>query len=141
MLGVKLNRSLIGATLTTSASKPSDTATNELIVLRLLKTFHTAIWVLMTTANFTAFYLALLGRFNAWFVAAVALLGGEIVVILVNSWHCPLTDVMARYTQDRKANFDIYLPEWLARNNIRIFSILIALEVVIVFFHRWTGLS
>jgi hypothetical protein len=35
---------------------------------------------------------------------------------------CPLTDLAARYTDDRRDNFDIYLPEWLARHNKRIFG-------------------
>jgi hypothetical protein len=38
-------------------------------------------------------------------------------VLWLNGWRCPLTDVAARYTDDRRANFDIYLPEWLARYN------------------------
>jgi hypothetical protein len=28
---------------------------------------------------------------------------------------CPLTGIAARYTDDRRDNFDIYLPPWLAR--------------------------
>jgi hypothetical protein len=32
--------------------------------------------------------------------------------------------VAARYTDDRRANFDIYLPEWLARHNQAIFGTL-----------------
>jgi hypothetical protein len=97
------------------------------VMLTIFKTVYTIIWTIMTTANFAAFCLALVGRFNWMFFLCVALLGGEIIVILVNSRHCPLTHVMARYTSDTAANFDIYLPERLARNNIRIFSGLIAL--------------
>jgi hypothetical protein len=32
------------------------------------------------------------------------------------------TAVAARYTDDRRTNFDIYLPEWLARYNRQIFG-------------------
>ena len=105
------------------------------VMLTVLKTVHTVIWIIMTAANFAAFYLALIGRFNWLFFLCVALLGGEIIVILVNSWHCPLTDVAARYTTERQANFDIYLPLWLAMNNIKVFSVLIVLEIMIVLFH------
>jgi hypothetical protein len=93
----------------------------------------------MATANVAAFYLAFVGRFNLWFFISITLLGGEIVVIVVNRWHCPLTDIMARYTPDRQANFDIYLPEWLAKHNIRIFSVLIAIEMIVVVFRRFVG--
>jgi hypothetical protein len=105
-------------------------------MLRLLKIVHTAIWTIMAAANFTAFYLALAGKYNVWFYLSIILLGGEIVVILVNSWHCPLTDIVAKYTPDRRANFDIYLPEWLARNNIKVFSALLPLEAIVLLLRR-----
>ncbi|HLN65264.1 MAG TPA: hypothetical protein VK464_27400 [Symbiobacteriaceae bacterium] len=46
------------------------------------------------------------------------------MVLLLNRWRCPLTDVAAQYTGDRRDNFDIYLPEWLARHNKSIFTTL-----------------
>lgn len=46
----------------------------------------------------------------------------EVVVLVVNRWHCPLTSIAARYTDDRRENFDIYLPEWVARHNKTIFG-------------------
>ena len=35
-----------------------------------------------------------------------------------------MTGVAARYTNDRRDNFDIYLPLWLARYNKQIFGAL-----------------
>lgn len=57
-------------------------------VLILLKTVHSIIWVVMSAANVTAFYLAFVGRFNTWFVVAITLLAIEVFIIAVNSWHC-----------------------------------------------------
>jgi hypothetical protein len=54
----------------------------------------------------------------------------EVLVLVVNGWRCPLTDLAARYTDDRRANFDIYLPLWLAANNKRIFGSIFAAGVV-----------
>ena len=48
----------------------------------------------------------------------------ESVVLAMNHFRCPLTDLAARYTEERAANFDIYLPEWLARHNQGIFGAL-----------------
>jgi hypothetical protein len=103
----------------------------------VLKALHTVIWLVMTTANFAGFWLAYTGRFDRRFWFCVLLIGGEIIVILLNGWHCPLTNVMAKYTTERKANFDIYLPEWLAANNVRIFTVLIVLEIATVLVHRF----
>jgi hypothetical protein len=41
-------------------------------------------------------------------------------------WFSQNTDVAARYTDDRRDNFDIYLPLWLARYNKLIFGWLFA---------------
>lgn len=48
----------------------------------------------------------------------------EVLVLVLNGWQCPLTSFAAGYTDDRRGNFDIYLPEWLARHNRLIFGTL-----------------
>ena len=37
---------------------------------------------------------------------------------------CPLTGWAGRHTDERRVNFDIYLPLWLARHNQSIFGAL-----------------
>jgi polyferredoxin len=54
----------------------------------------------------------------------IGLVGIETLVLAFNSWQCPLTSMAARYTVERRANFDIYLPEWLARHNKFVFGAL-----------------
>lgn len=100
--------------------------------LKTLKITHTVIWWIMTISNFVAFYLALMGNYNFWFWLPVLILSAEIIVIFVNKWKCPLTNIAETLTDERKPNFDIYLPEWLAKYNKEIFSILIVLEIIII---------
>jgi len=57
---------------------------------------------------------------------------------LFNKWRCPLTSVAARYTSDRRPNFDIYLPEWLAEHNKLIFGALYVAGVAFAF-ARWVS--
>lgn len=101
-------------------------------MLVFLKIIHTLIWAIMTAANLIAFYFAFIGRFDIWFWIPASLLAIEIAVILANRWKCPLTDVIERQTKDRSDNFGIYLPGWLAKYNVRIYSILLPLEALIV---------
>jgi len=63
------------------------------------------------------------GHFR-WAAGLSALVLVECVVLAANHFRCPLTDLAARYTEERGANFDIYLPEWLARHNQNIFGAL-----------------
>ncbi len=48
----------------------------------------------------------------------------EVIVLGLNGCRCSLTFVAGRYIDDRRPNFDIYIPEWIARNNKRIFGTL-----------------
>ncbi|HVP56095.1 MAG TPA: hypothetical protein VMU45_13990 [Candidatus Eisenbacteria bacterium] len=103
--------------------------------LTLVKVTHTAIWAVMATAILCIPLAALRRRFRAaaWLTALIVV---ECVVLALNGGRCPLTDVAARFTSDRAANFDIYLPRWLAQNNKIIFgSLFVAGEVVCLW--RW----
>jgi hypothetical protein len=91
--------------------------------LRTVKVLHTGIWVFFVVCILAIPLFTILSRFGlaALFVAIV---GVEVIVLLVNGMTCPLTNVAAQYTSDRSPNFDIYLPQWLARNNKLIFGTL-----------------
>lgn len=103
--------------------------------LRAVKVIHTVIWAFFAACILAIPLLTALSRFAlaALFAAIVAV---EVAVLLVNRMTCPLTDVAARYTTDRRANFDIYLPEWLARSNKTLFGTLyvVALAYLVA---RW----
>jgi hypothetical protein len=89
--------------------------------LRAIRVLHTAVWAVFTSCILAIPVLASQGRFGAAAMLAAVVLG-EVVVLWLNRWSCPLTAVAARYTDDHSANFDIYLPEWLARYNKQIFG-------------------
>lgn len=105
--------------------------------LRAIKLLHTAVWAGFAGCIVAIPMLTLQGRFRLAAVLAVIVLG-EVVVLAVNRWRCPLTPIAARYTEDRRANFDIYLPEWLARYNKEIFGPLYLAGVVFLVV-RWVG--
>ena len=96
--------------------------------LQTVKLLHTLVWAVFAGCVVAIPLLAWQRRFGAATVLATIVLG-EVVVLWYHRWSCPLTAVAARYTDDRRANFDIYLPEWLARHNQRIFGSLYAIGV------------
>ncbi|MDZ7363315.1 MAG: hypothetical protein ONB46_21735 [candidate division KSB1 bacterium] len=49
-----------------------------------------------------------------------------------------MTLIAAKYTEQRADNFDIFLPNWLARNNKLIFSLIWLLGVAIVIYRVLT---
>ena len=105
------------------------------MTLRAIKVFHTVAW-----AVFAGCILAIpILTWRADYRHAAVLIGIvfiEVLVLLFNGMHCPLTPLAARYTADRRDNFDIYLPEWLARHNQLIFGALYVAGIVYTLI-RW----
>jgi hypothetical protein len=106
--------------------------------LRTIKILHTAVWVLFAGCIVALPYFAWHREVRvAWVLIAIVTV--EIIVLLANRFRCPLTDVAARYTADRRANFDIYLPEWLARWNKEIFGVLFGAGVLLAIVQTFRG--
>ena len=106
-------------------------------LLRVVKFVHTLVWTFFAGCCFAIPILAWLNRLDAALVL-IGLVTAETLVLAVNRWACPLTAVAARYTEERRANFDIYLPEWLARNNKQIFGPLYGAGMIFTAV-RWLG--
>jgi hypothetical protein len=104
-------------------------------VLRFIKMVHTVVWAFFAGAIVAIPISAAMGRFG-WAGVLSAFVMVEVLVLALNGLRCPLTGIAARYTPDRRANFDIYLPLWVATWNKQLFG---ALYVVGAFFAiaRW----
>ena len=105
--------------------------------LKAIRLLHTVVWVGFAGCIVAIPVLTLQERFRLAAVLALIVLG-EVIVLALNRWRCPLTPIAARYTENRRANFDIYLPEWLARYNKEIFGPLYLAGVVLLVV-RWVG--
>ena len=93
---------------------------SPLVKIRL---FHTVVWFFLASCILALPIAGVLRRFRLAAALTVLVLV-ECAILAVNHFHCPLTNLAARYTADRAPNFDIYLPVWLARNNQSIFGTL-----------------
>ena len=96
-----------------------------------IKLLHTAIWAFFVACIIG---IPLAGAHRQFYRAGVliVLVLIECAVIGLNKGRCPLTDMAARYTEERADNFDIYLPLWLARHNKEVFGTLFAASIVFV---------
>ena len=103
-----------------------------------IKLLHTAVW-LFFAGCIVAIPLAGVWRQFRWAAILTGLVLVECAVLAMNRGRCPLTDVAGRYTKDRRDNFDIYLPIWLARWNKVIFGTLFVLGGGFVLGRWWIG--
>ena len=104
-------------------------AAENVAALRKVKLLHTVAWAFFAGCILLVPLAAWQRRFDVALVL-IMIVTVEVAVLVWNRFKCPLTDVAARYTDDRRDNFDIYLPLWLARYNKHIFGSLFAAGIL-----------
>jgi len=100
--------------------------------LTVIKTLHTMIWVFYNVVIFYLLYAVLTNKINKWVWISIGLVLLEAIVLLVFKMKCPLTVVARKYSDSTKDNFDIYIPNWLARNNKLIYTSLFIIAVLVL---------
>ena len=92
---------------------------------------HTAIWAFFVGCILALPIAGLMHRFD-WAAILTVLILVECGVLALNRGRCPLTNWAGRFTDERGDNFDIFLPEWVARHNKAIFGTLFVFNEFIV---------
>lgn len=103
-----------------------------------IKSLHTLIWLFFVAIIFYILYSGIVNRITTLTWIAMALVVGEGIVLLIFKMFCPLTVWARRYSSSTKDNFDIYLPNWLARHNKLIFTTLYLIGLATVLFRTYT---
>ena len=105
----------------------NDSNTSKLI---FIKSVHTLVWIFFNVVLFYMAYAVIINKIDLWVWVGVVLIFLEGIVLLIFNKMCPLTIIARKYSDSPKDNFDIYLPNWLARYNKLIYT---SIFVVIVF--------
>ena len=90
--------------------------------LIIVKITHTLIWLFFNVVIFYMLYAVVNDKLDIWLWAGYGLIIFEGVILLACKFLCPLTLLARRYSNSTKENFDIYLPNWLAKYNKLIYS-------------------
>ena len=107
------------------------TRSRHVDALVAIKLLHTAVWAVMAGCIVALQIAALLHRFD-WATILTVIIVVECGVLALNKGRCPLTGLAARFTEERTDNFDIYLPNWVARHNKAIFGTLFVVNELFV---------
>ncbi len=100
--------------------------------LQFIKIVHTVIWLFFNAVLFYLFYAVIAGKIDIWVWIGLGLFVLEGIVLLLFKNSCPLTIIARKYSDSSKDNFDIYLPEWLARYNKIIYTSLLGIIILIL---------
>lgn len=104
-------------------------ADRQLIFIKLI---HTIIWVFFNIVIFYLLYAVIANRIDKWVWICLGLIAAEGLVLLIFKSVCPVTLWARRYSDSDKDNFDIYLPNWLAKYNKQIYTTIVLIAVVVL---------
>ncbi len=102
------------------------------VKLNIVKTIHTAIWLFFNVVIFYLGYAVISNKIDKWVWICLSLIILEGVVLLLFKKMCPVTLIARKYSTSARDNFDIFLPNWLAKHNKLIYTSIVILIVIIL---------
>ncbi|SMG20845.1 hypothetical protein SAMN03080602_01348 [Arenibacter troitsensis] len=100
--------------------------------LLAIKWVHTLIWLFLVVVIFYILYSGIFNEINIYTWIGIGLIILEGIVLLVFKMFCPLTIMARKYSDSEMDNFDIFLPNWLAKYNKLIFTTLYIIGLILV---------
>ncbi len=105
---------------------------NQKNSLLTIKTIHTLIWLFFVVVIFYILYSGIFNVITIYTWIGIGLIIMEGIVLLIFKMFCPLTILARKYSDSQKENFDIFLPNWLAKNNKLIFTTIFIIGLIMV---------
>lgn len=115
-----------------------NTAENNQQRLILIKTIHTLVWLFFNLVIFYLFYAVVSNKIDIWVWIGLGLFALEGITLLIFGMMCPLTVIAKKYSDSTKVNFDIYLPNWLAKYTKLIYTIFLCIIIIILIYQLMT---
>lgn len=102
--------------------------------LTLIKAIHTLIWIFFNFVIFYMLYAAIANKLDFWLWVGYGFVLLEGLILLTFKSHCPLNLLARKYSNSPKDNFDIYLPNWLAKYTKLVYTTIFALILTITIY-------
>ncbi len=102
--------------------------------LIFIKTIHTLVWLFFNVVIFYMLYAVIVNKLDKWLWIGYGLFLLEGLTLLYFKFFCPLTIIARKYSNSNKDNFDIYLPNWLAKYNKLIYTSILAIIIIITIY-------
>ena len=100
--------------------------------LNIIKLVHTIVWVFFNVVIFYLYYAVIKNKIGKWVWVCIGLVLTEGVVLLLFKRLCPITIIARKYSTSNKDNFDIFLPNWLAKYNKLIYTTIFILALILL---------
>jgi hypothetical protein len=102
--------------------------------LVIVKIIHTLVWIFFNIVIFNMLYLVILNKLDTWLWLGYGLFILEGFTLFIFKCSCPITNIARKYSISSKDNFDIYLPNWLAKNTVLIYTTILAIVILLTIY-------
>ncbi len=106
--------------------------------LMLIKAVHTLVWIFFNVVIFYMLYAVLADKIDKWLWIGFGLVILEGLTLLLFKFFCPLTIMARKYSDSTRDNFDIFLPNWLARYTKLIYTSIVGVIILILIYRLMT---
>lgn len=104
----------------------------------LIKVVHTLVWIFFNVVIFYMLYAVLADKIDKWLWICFGLVILEGLTLLLFKFFCPLTIMARQYSDSTSDNFDIFLPNWLARYTKLIYTSIVGVIILILMYRLMT---
>ena len=102
--------------------------------LTAIKTIHTLIWLFFNIVLSYLAYAVWMNHIDIWVWLGITVIVLEGLVLLIFRGTCPLTIIARKHSDSTQSNFDIFLPQWMAKYNKIIYTIIFSLIIFLLIF-------
>ena len=82
-------------------------------------------------------YAVIRNKIDIWVWLGYGLVLLEGMILLAFKFFCPLTLIARKYSDSKKDNFDIYLPNWLAKYTKLIYTSIMVIILILTIYRLW----
>src|SRR5450432_2399741 len=100
------------------------------IKLNIVKGIHSVIWIFFNGVIVYLYWAVISGKIDYWVWISIGIILLEGMVLLIFKRSCPITLIARKYSDSTKDNFDIFLPNWLAKYNKIIYTMLFVIVLI-----------
>ena len=102
--------------------------------LIIIKTTHTLIWLFFNVVIFYMLYAVIVNKIDRWLWIGYGLFILEGITLLAYKFYCPLTIIARKYSKSTNDNFDIFLPNWLAKYTKLIYTSILLIIIILTIY-------
>ena len=112
---------------------------NQVSKLTIVKVIHTAIWIFFNLVIFYMTFAIITNKIDKWVWICIGIILLEGLTLMLFKRMCPITLIAQKYSDSKKDNFDIFLPNWLAKYNKTIYTSIFLVLIIILLYRLRNG--